>query len=173
MLCLFSLTDSISFCCLCSPPPPKKNPPLQNSSLMSHLFPVSPLHVLSQRPHFTPFLYLSTVHQPPATMLITPQFFFSIIHHSAISVTPLCCACFLLRCQHFARVCSGCWYEEGGRLLVPNSTTNGCLASSDWHRLGGSRWWCGGGSCRGPDDFIAAVGAQLTEPFAQNVFLLF
>lgn len=56
--------------------------------LVSHLFPAYHFSILlAQSSPFTPFLYLSTVHQPPATMLITPQFFFSIIHHSAISVT--------------------------------------------------------------------------------------
>lgn len=41
--------------------------------------------------------------------------------------------------------------------LVPGSTTNGCLASSDWHRLEVSWSWCGGGSFRGPGGFFAAV----------------
>lgn len=78
-------------------------------------------------------LYLSTVHpllSPPATMLITPQFFFSIIHHSAISVTLIAIPA-LAALPAFARVCSGCWGEGGVggvHVLSLNSSTKRLLS---------------------------------------------
>lgn len=72
-----------------------------------------------------------------------------------------CCACFC----YVASILPGSAMAVGmggGRVLMPNSTTNGCLASSDWQRLEGSWCWCGGGSCRGPSGFVVAVWDQLT-----------
>jgi len=60
---------------------------------------------------------------------------------------PHCCACFCYVGSYLlgsAVVVEMRW----GRALLPNSTTNGCLASSDWHRLEGSLCCCGGDSCR-------------------------
>lgn len=67
------------------------------------------------------FLYVTAMHQHPVTMLITPHLFFSIIHHSAISVILAGVAAF----------CYSACYLPGstvvvevrrGRALLPSST---------------------------------------------------
>lgn len=102
-----------------------------------------------KRPHLAHLLYLPRVHQPPATMLITPWSFF-------LYYSPLCYFCHPLHRGCFYHVASSSLgsaaaadMKEGGRRApVPNSTTNGRLASSDWHRLEGSWCWCCvGGVC--------------------------
>lgn len=131
----------------------------------SFLF-ISLLHPLSQHPLFSAFLYLCTapLSAPSHHVNYTTVLF---LYYSPLCYFchPHCCACIC----YIANILLGSAVAvemRRGRVLVPNSTTNGCLASSDWHRLVGCWRWCGGGSCRRPGSFIAAVCALQTDLFA-------
>lgn len=134
-----------------------QNVPFLNSSLFNSFnFSSYPAYLFSiQRPLHSLSLSLYSTSAPSHHVNYTTVLF--------LYYSPLCLLCHphcRARLRYVTSILLGSAVAvemRRGRVLVPSSTTNGCLASSDWHRLEGSWWWCGGGSRRGPGGFIAAV----------------